>query len=100
MMFIQPFEVARIADKYAVIVGKEILELSGCGVLNSAEKDVGVARIDGYSVNSRQLSCHSFSLCHESREVEGIVNSMSEEIMGSLYCKLVYRPRHPAFSDS
>ena len=100
MMFIQPFEVARIADKYAVILGKEILELGGCGAFYSAEKDMGVARIDGYSVNSRQFSCHSFTLCHKGWEVEGIVISMSEEIMGSLYCKLVYRPWHPAFPYS
>ncbi len=53
VMLVKSFEVARIADKYAVIICKEILELGGCGILNPAKEDVCIARIDGYSVNSR-----------------------------------------------
>ena len=53
VMLVKTFEVACISDKYSVIVGKEILELGGCGALNPAKEDVRIARIDGYSVNSR-----------------------------------------------
>lgn len=52
-MLVKTLEIACIADKYAVIICKEILELGGCGILNSAEKYVCVAWIDGYPVNNR-----------------------------------------------
>ena len=56
MMLIQPFEVTRISDKDSVIISKEILELRSCNALNPAKENVGIAWIDGYSVNSRQFS--------------------------------------------
>ena len=99
-MLVKTLEIARIADKYSVIICKEILELGGGSTLNPAKEDMRITRINGYPVDSGQLFCHPLALCHKGWEVKGIVISMSEKIMGSFYCELVYRPRHSAFPDA